>query len=191
LKIAKDTGLFSNDKEWHVSDSLVPRLIPDEFAVTKGSPAPKSLKTPALVHKKNISHWYFFRLVPNEHSPVESPRLTDGGESTCEAEVVYSVERQQVEQKLLPLLLTQQECIRFIQLPVRRGQRLTHSQMKHASEESSVCYPFHIIVPTPTAPAQIFYFHIVLSSTVLVTILDVQPSELSSVKRVYVIWVCT
>ena len=45
--------------------------------------------------------------------------LTDGGKDACEAEVVHSVEREQVEQKLLPFFLTEQECMRFIQLPVR------------------------------------------------------------------------
>lgn len=35
--------------------------------------------------------------------------LTDGGEDACEAEVVHSVEGEQVEQKLLPFFLTEQE----------------------------------------------------------------------------------
>lgn len=43
--------------------------------------------------------------------------LTDGGEDACEAEIVHSVEREQVEQKLLPFFLTEQECMGLIQLP--------------------------------------------------------------------------
>lgn len=44
--------------------------------------------------------------------------LTDGGEDACEAEIVHSVERQQVEQELLSFFLKKQERVRFIQLPV-------------------------------------------------------------------------
>ena len=42
--------------------------------------------------------------------------LTDGGEDTSEAEVVNSIQGQQVEQELLLLLLTAQEGIALIQL---------------------------------------------------------------------------
>lgn len=44
--------------------------------------------------------------------------LTDGGEDACEAEVVDSVEREQVEEKLLLLLLAAQEGVPLVQLPV-------------------------------------------------------------------------
>lgn len=44
--------------------------------------------------------------------------LTDGGEDACEAEIVHGVERQQVEEELLALFLTEQESMRFVQLPV-------------------------------------------------------------------------
>lgn len=44
--------------------------------------------------------------------------LTDGGEDACEAEIVHGVERQQVEQELLALFLTEQESMSFIQLSV-------------------------------------------------------------------------
>lgn len=53
---------------------------------------------------------------------VKFKGLTDGGEDACEAEIVHSVEREQVEQKLLPFFLTEQECMGLIQLPVR-GQK--------------------------------------------------------------------
>lgn len=43
--------------------------------------------------------------------------LTDGGEDAREAEIVHRVEGEQVEQKLLPFFLTQQECVGFVQLP--------------------------------------------------------------------------
>lgn len=45
--------------------------------------------------------------------------LTDGSEDACEAEIVYSVEREQVEQELLTFFFAEQECMWFIQLPVR------------------------------------------------------------------------
>jgi len=44
--------------------------------------------------------------------------LTDGGEDAGEAEVVGGVERQQVEQELLLLLLRAQEGVALVQLPV-------------------------------------------------------------------------
>lgn len=59
--------------------------------------------------------------------------LTDGGEDTCEAEIVHSIEREQVEQKLLPFFLTEQERMRFIQLSVRGG-------MKKQIKRSESCY---------------------------------------------------
>lgn len=49
---------------------------------------------------------------------VKLTELTDGGEGVGKTEVVHSVEGQQVEQKLFPFLLTEQERVRFIQLPV-------------------------------------------------------------------------
>lgn len=48
--------------------------------------------------------------------------LTDGGEDACEAEIVHSVEREQMEQKLFPFFLAEQECMGLVQLPVR-GQK--------------------------------------------------------------------
>lgn len=45
--------------------------------------------------------------------------LTDGGEGVRETEVVHGVERQQVEQKLLPFFLAEQEGMRSVQLSVR------------------------------------------------------------------------
>lgn len=56
--------------------------------------------------------------------------LTNGGEDACEAEVVHSVEREQVEQKLLPFFLTEQECMRFIQLPVGGREEREDDQSK-------------------------------------------------------------
>lgn len=44
--------------------------------------------------------------------------LTDGGEGAGKTEVVHSVEGEQVVQKLFSLFLAEQECMRFIQLPV-------------------------------------------------------------------------
>lgn len=38
---------------------------------------------------------------------LKFPGLTDGGEDACEAEVVHSVKREQVEQKLLPFFLAE------------------------------------------------------------------------------------
>lgn len=55
------------------------------------------------------------------HFPTTLSRLTgltDGGEDAGEAEIVHSVERQQVEQELLSFFLKEQERVRFIQLPV-------------------------------------------------------------------------
>lgn len=45
-------------------------------------------------------------------------KLTDGGEDTGEAEVVNCIEGEQVEEELLLLLLTPQEGVTFVQLPV-------------------------------------------------------------------------
>lgn len=45
-------------------------------------------------------------------------QLTDGGEDAGKAEVVDSVEREQVEEELLLLFLTAQEGVTFVQLPV-------------------------------------------------------------------------
>lgn len=59
---------------------------------------------------------------------------TDGGEDVCKTEVVHSVQREQVEQKLLPFFLKEQECMGFIQMPVRGkmgkevSQRLGHTE---------------------------------------------------------------
>lgn len=50
---------------------------------------------------------------------VKCKGLTDGGEDACEAEIVHSVEREQMEQKLFPFFLAEQECMRLVQLPVR------------------------------------------------------------------------
>lgn len=44
--------------------------------------------------------------------------LTDGGENAGEAEIVDGVEREQVEEELLLLLLTSQEGVALVQLPV-------------------------------------------------------------------------
>lgn len=52
-------------------------------------------------------------------SSLKFIKLTDGSEDACEAEIVYSVEREQVEQELLPFFFAEQECMWFIQLPVR------------------------------------------------------------------------
>lgn len=48
--------------------------------------------------------------------------LTDGGEDAGEAEVVNSVEREQVEEELLLLLLAAQEGVTLVQLPVGKPQ---------------------------------------------------------------------
>lgn len=56
--------------------------------------------------------------------------LTDGGEDACEAQIVHGVEREQVEQKLLPFFLTEQERVGFIQLPVR-GQETGQSKSQY------------------------------------------------------------
>lgn len=58
------------------------------------------------------------KLPENSPTLLNFTGLTDGGEDACKAEVVHSVKREQVEQKLLPFFLTEQECMRFIQLPV-------------------------------------------------------------------------
>lgn len=47
-------------------------------------------------------------------------QLTDGGEDAGEAEVVDGVERQQVEEELLLLLLTAQEGVTLVQIPAGR-----------------------------------------------------------------------
>lgn len=60
--------------------------------------------------------------------------LTDGGEDAREAEVVHSVEGEQVEQKLLPFFLAEQECMRFIQLPVGGREESRKSQSKSRDE---------------------------------------------------------
>ena len=54
-------------------------------------------------------------------------RLTDRGEAACEAEVVHCVEGQQVEQELLPLLLTQQERMRLVELPGGRDVNILYT----------------------------------------------------------------
>lgn len=72
------------------------------------------------------------KLPVNNMLLLDFPGLTDGGEHACEAEVVHSVEREQVEQKLLPFFLTEQERMRFIQLPVRgQGEGDLLSIQKH------------------------------------------------------------
>lgn len=49
--------------------------------------------------------------------------LTDGGEDVGEAEVVDGVERQQVEEELLLLLLTAQEGVTLVQLSAGQSTR--------------------------------------------------------------------
>lgn len=44
-------------------------------------------------------------------------QLTDGGEDAGEAEVVNSIEREQVEEELLLFLLISQEGVTLVQLP--------------------------------------------------------------------------
>lgn len=46
-------------------------------------------------------------------------QLTDCSEDTCEAEVIHSIEREQVIQKLLPFFLTAQESVTLVKLPGR------------------------------------------------------------------------
>lgn len=65
--------------------------------------------------------------------------LTDGGEDVGEAEVVDGVERQQVEEELLLLLLTAQEGVTLVQLPV--GQSTTPpGQVRSEYRESHIHY---------------------------------------------------
>lgn len=45
--------------------------------------------------------------------------LTDGGEDVGEAEVVHRVEGEQVIEELLLLIITAQEGVTLVQLPVR------------------------------------------------------------------------
>lgn len=67
--------------------------------------------------------------------------LTDGGEDACKTEVVHSVERQQVEQKLFPFFLTEQECMRFIQLPVtgQEGNKKSVRAAAYKKKKKSIC----------------------------------------------------
>lgn len=78
--------------------------------------------------------------------------LTDGGEDVGEAEVVDGVERQQVEEELLLLLLTAQEGVTLVQLSVaqsttppgqaRLGHResyIHHPLLKHWYPSVTVC----------------------------------------------------
>lgn len=46
-------------------------------------------------------------------------QLTDCGEDTCEAEVIHSIEREQVIQKLFPFFFTAQESITLVKFPGR------------------------------------------------------------------------
>lgn len=55
---------------------------------------------------------------------------TDGGEDAGEAEIVHSVEGEQVEQKLLPFFLTEEERMRLIQLPVRGKKEICQGFLK-------------------------------------------------------------
>lgn len=52
---------------------------------------------------------------------VDEGELTDGGEDAGEAEVVDGVKREQMEKKLLLLLLAAQEGIALVKLPAVRG----------------------------------------------------------------------
>ena len=58
--------------------------------------------------------------------PRVAVALTDGGENAGEAEIVHGVQTQQVKEELLLLLLTAQECIALIQLPVETRTHSTH-----------------------------------------------------------------
>lgn len=53
--------------------------------------------------------------------------LTDGGEDAGEAEVVDGVEREQVEEELLFLLLAAQEGVALVQLPVAHRHNAARS----------------------------------------------------------------
>lgn len=46
-------------------------------------------------------------------------RLTDGGEDTCEAEVIHSIEGKKVIEELLPLFLAAQEGVSLVQFPAK------------------------------------------------------------------------
>lgn len=66
--------------------------------------------------------------------------LTDGGEDTGKAEVVNSIEREQMEEELLLLLLTAQEGVTFVQLPVAVSQvRFRYSKVHHISPHQHPC----------------------------------------------------
>lgn len=64
-----------------------------------------------------------------ERSHAADGQLTDGGEDTGEAEVVNGVEGEQVEEELLLLLLTAQEGIMLVELPVAHTQP-NHGQIR-------------------------------------------------------------
>lgn len=71
---------------------------------------------------------------------VADGKLTDGGEDTGEAEVVNSIEREQMEEELLLLLLTAQEGVTFVQLPVAVSQvRFRYSEVHHISPHQHPC----------------------------------------------------
>lgn len=67
-----------------------------------------------------------------QRSCAADRELTDGGEDAGEAEVVDGVEREQVEEELLLLLLTAQEGVTLVQLPVDRAHhRLGQVRFKY------------------------------------------------------------
>lgn len=46
-------------------------------------------------------------------------QLTDCSEDACEAEVIHSIEREQVIQKLFPFFFTAQESVTLVKFPER------------------------------------------------------------------------
>lgn len=50
--------------------------------------------------------------------------LTDGGEDTCEAEVIHRIKGKKMIEELLPLFLTAQEGITLVQFPAKHREDL-------------------------------------------------------------------
>lgn len=75
----------------------------------------------------NLSLTALLWLIRGQRSCAAEGELTNGGEDAGEAEVVDSVEREQVEEELLLLLLTAQEGVTLVQLPVDTSY---HSQVR-------------------------------------------------------------